>query len=181
MTLKIDPTRAKKINLTQKYLKNILKYDPDTGVWVWIINGNNQFVKVDRVAGCYQKTAGWVIKINTRLYKSHRLAWLYMTGEDPDTKDIDHIDGDRWNNKWNNLRLADDSENQGNQKLAKNNTSGYKGVSKANKKWYARVYRHGVQYFLGFFNTPEDAALAYNKKALELFGEFARINVVLPL
>jgi hypothetical protein len=81
---------------------------------------------------------------------------------------------------FKNLRLATSSQNCANSPKSKNNTSGYKGVTwhKQHKKWYAQISKDRKNYFLGLYFKAEEAALAYNKKALELFGEFAYLNDV---
>lgn len=93
---------------------------------------------------------------------------------------IDHINHDTLNNQKSNLRICNSSQNLMNQKMRKNNSSGYKGVSfqkKANK-FKASIELNSKSVHIGLFNSPIEAALAYNKKALELFGEFAFLNKV---
>ncbi len=91
---------------------------------------------------------------------------------------IDHKDGNRLNNQRANLRFANQAQNAKNQKTRKNNTSGFKGVSwnKRDKKWEAYIKFNYKRIYLGYFKTKEVAALAYDKKAKELFGEFSRLN-----
>lgn len=93
---------------------------------------------------------------------------------------VDHIDGNPLNNLRSNLRLCSNAENGRNQKLHKNNTSGYKGVhwSKLNKKWKVEIKINYKNKFIGLYNTKEDAAKAYNEAALKYFGEFARLNKI---
>lgn len=96
-----------------------------------------------------------------------------------DHRSIDHIDGDRTNNQEANLRFATQSLNNGNaRKQAKPATSQYKGVYwfKARSKWYARITYLGKTTCIGLFLDETDAARAYDAKARELFGEFARPN-----
>jgi hypothetical protein len=92
--------------------------------------------------------------------------------------DVDHIDGNGLNNTRSNLRVCSRSENLRNQRLHSDNTSGFKGVSyhKRDRKWQARIRVNGKQHFLGYFDTPEAAARAYDTAALHYFGEFARLN-----
>lgn len=92
--------------------------------------------------------------------------------------DIDHRDRNGLNNQKDNLRTCSRSQNEGNAKLRKDSTTGFKGVSykKERGKFLARVQFERKRISLGYFVTPEEAALAYNQKAIELFGEFARIN-----
>ncbi len=92
---------------------------------------------------------------------------------------VDHIDGDPLNNQRSNLRLATISQNNRNVRKRKTpSSSGYKGVSKTKKqtKWYASIKFNKKSYNLGLYDLEEDAAKAYDKKALEFFGEFANIN-----
>lgn len=94
--------------------------------------------------------------------------------------DIDHIDGKPLNNQKSNLRKCSRSENAVYSKIRKNNTSGYKGVHLRKcckyKKWVSRITKNGNKIILGYFYNPIDAAKAYDKKAIELFGPFAKTN-----
>ena len=89
---------------------------------------------------------------------------------------VDHINHDPLDNHRHNLRLATRSQNAANVGPYANNTSGYKGVDFNQGKWRARITQHGKRHFLGTFDTAEEAARAYDSKALELFGEFASLN-----
>lgn len=91
---------------------------------------------------------------------------------------VDHINGNTLDNRRANLRLCTIAENCRNAKLSKLNTSGYKGVQKKGKRWQASIVSNRCGYYLGMFDTPELAALAYNKKAKELHGDFAYQNQV---
>ena len=92
------------------------------------------------------------------------------------TEQVDHIDGDGLNNRRANLRLATPLQNARNQKMYKNNTSGYKGVfwSKSRSRWVARIGLNGKRICLGYFKQPEAAYSAYCEAVKEYFGEFAR-------
>jgi hypothetical protein len=99
----------------------------------------------------------------------------------PKHKYIDHINGNPLDNRKINLRLCTTQENQRNRKSNETNKkiSKYKGVSKSlNKYWRSYIYLNGKQINIGSFKTEIEAAQAYNKKAIELFGEFARLNVI---
>lgn len=102
---------------------------------------------------------------------------LVLTGE-IDGSDIDHVDGDGLNNRRSNLRVASRSQNNRNRTKTKSNTSGYKGVfcDKRDGTWYAKIGHNRSQQYLGRFPLPEDAARAYDARAIELHGEFARPN-----
>lgn len=93
---------------------------------------------------------------------------------------IDHIDHNPLNNQKSNLRVCDNSENIRNQRIKENSTSGYKGVflTKNKKRYVATIGFNNKKIHVGTFNSPIEAALAYNKKALELFGEFAYLNKI---
>ena len=93
-------------------------------------------------------------------------------------KTQDHINRQPWDNRRSNLRDCSISQNNINQSIRKDNTSGYKGVSPLRGKWQASLQHGGYQRYLGVFITKEEAALAYNKAALELFGDFAYLNVL---
>lgn len=165
--------------ITAKYLRSILKYEPASGEfrWKWradhSVQTNGRFA--GKLTGAGSTTRYGVIRIDDVLYRTHRLAWLYMTGEWP-SHDIDHRDLDRSNNRWSNLRLATKSTNGANRKRQKNNQSGYKGVfwSTAASKWTAQIAVKGRSKHLGLFADPESAHAAYAAAAKEHFGEFAR-------
>src|SRR5262249_32141337 len=110
--------------ITQERLKEVLFYSPKTGTFIWRVTLNPRG-KAGSVAGC-KDGAYWAIRIDRTLYDAHRLAWLYMTGEWPEG--IDHRDKDGINNRWKNLREADQSQNGANSRLRVNSATGYKGV-----------------------------------------------------
>ncbi len=91
---------------------------------------------------------------------------------------VDHINGDRTDNRRCNLRLCTNKENVRNARVASHNTTGYKGVSynKRRKKYESRITVDGRQLFLGYFINPIEAALAYDRAALRYLGEYARPN-----
>jgi hypothetical protein len=104
---------------------------------------------------------------------AHRIVWLIATGEWPETF-IDHIDGNRSNNRLENLRLADIWDNNRNSKKPTTNTSGIKGVGYRNGRWRAYITVNDRQIHIGVFDEKEDAAAAYWTAACNIFGEFAR-------
>lgn len=96
-------------------------------------------------------------------------------------KCVDHINGVGLDNQKSNLRVCVMAENQRNRKFNKNNTSGYKGVFKNRKKWSAVIRSDSKEFYIGRFDNAEDAAIAYDTKALEIHGEFAKTNKMLGL
>jgi hypothetical protein len=158
--------------MTQNELKRLLAYDPDTGIFRWRIARGRAVV--GGIAGAKNGKGYWTIKIEWIKYQAHRLAWLYMTGEWP-VDQIDHINMDRADNTWSNLRAATNAQNQANS-LKKSNTSGLRGVhwAQKDKKWIAQIQRDYRKVRLGAFDTPEEARAVYLDAAWEAFGEYAR-------
>ncbi len=164
--------------ITQACLKELIHYDPVTGMFTWALS--RQKVKKGDVIGSHQDQEYHQIMVKGERYVAHRLAWLYMTGKWPQDQ-IDHINQIKSDNRWCNLRECDRSQNQANTKKRSDNTSGYKGVtwSKKDKKWYSQTHIKGKHLHLGVFKCKHQAAIAYNKKAMELFGEFAHLNKIM--
>lgn len=159
--------------LTQARLRDFLAYDPMTGVFTWRVRRANK--KAGDVAGCQNRIGYWVIRVDDKLYTAHRLAWLYMTGGWPG-REVDHIDRDRSNNRWKNLRAASRQQNAANRPRQANNSSGFKGVcfQRGANKYRARIQAYGKKQSLGLFDTAEDAHAAYQLAAKRLLGEFAK-------
>ena len=147
--------------LTQERLKELLNYDPETGVFVWIKKPANQ-INIGDAAGNLNLDGYRRICLGGAEFRAHRLAWLYMTGSFP-PDEIDHINRDRADNRFANLRAATSSENKHNAGKRKRNICGYKGVSydKHAKKWRAQIAFNRVLKHLGLFLTPEEASAAY--------------------
>lgn len=145
--------------ITQEHLKSLYHYDPDTGLFTSIKERRNW--KKGRVAGTVNEYI--IIRIDEVGYRAHRLAWLYMTGEFPEAQ-IDHINGDKLDNRFSNLRPCNTSENSQNiLKPRADCKSGYKGVAwrQRNKKFHATIRVKGRGIHLGYFDTAEDAHKAY--------------------
>lgn len=161
--------------LTQARLKELLHYDPETGVFTWRRNYGR--VRKGTRAG-YQEPCGRIqIRVDGRLYRAHRLAWLYKRGEWP-RRQIDHRDGDHSNNRWKNLRSANNAQNQWNAGRSKNNSSGRKGVHRRNQtgRWRAFIGLDNRQKYLGDFDTFEEAAAARLAAEKQHHGVFRRIH-----
>ena len=129
----------------------------------------------------WQIDKGGYLKVNTRV-KGKRVSILlhrFILGLSNPSVFVDHIDGNPLNNSRSNLRLCDNSQNQANRPANAFKKHGqYKGVFYRPKKkaWVSEISCRGKRFYLGFFRDEKKAALAYNKKALELFGEFALLN-----
>lgn len=121
-----------------------------------------------------QRTCTTQIKQDNGKFKRTRLHKFIMRTN----RLVDHIDRDPLNNRKSNLRRCTSNDNARNKGMQRNNTSGYKGVSRCGNKWRACIAVDGKNRHIGLFPTPEEAAQAYNAKAIELHGEYAYQNVV---
>lgn len=148
-------------NLTLDRLKEVLSYDPETGVFKWLKPTSNR-VRVGSEAGNDNGVGYLRISVDGRTYYAHRLAWMYLHGALPD-QEIDHTDGNPKNNAASNLRHAAHAENSQNQKLRSTNTSGRHGVSwsKPHGKWAAYIMKDGRKRHLGLFEGLDAAGSAY--------------------
>jgi len=151
--------------INQEYLKSILHYNPETGVFCWKVRQGR--VCSGEVAGS-EKWGYTRIKINSKEYLAHRLAFLYMTGAWP-KDEIDHINHVRDDNRFVNLRSATRQENAKNLKMSLANTSGVTGVNwhKATKKWKASIWKNGKTKHLGGFSSIEAATQARKMAEIE--------------
>ena len=158
-------------------LKEILTYNPETGMFCWRVSLSNRR-KAGHVAGCICKTYGYrIIGIDGHVYRSSRLAYLYMMDKFPDDL-IDHINGIRSDDRWCNLRCATHSQNHMNIPHQRNNTLGLKGVyfHKQSGKYCARITVNRRTTALGLYKTPAEAYTAYCNAATALHGNFANIQ-----
>lgn len=165
---------GKPCKLTQERLKQLFHYDPETGVFTRKLTVSSRALS----GGCsfYKNEHGYrQIRADYRLYRAHHLAWLYMTGAWPDAQ-IDHIDGNRENNRFANLRPATNAQNGKNRGAQSNNKLGLKGVSfhKKSRKYRVSIVSDGSYHYLGLFDCPAAAHFSYIIAADKLHGEFAR-------
>lgn len=175
--------------LTLDDVTKLLSYDPETGLFVWNERSPSEFL--GGVRGAEWECARWnsryagkvagnrsqytSIKIRGTLYKAHRLAWLICHGEFPEDM-IDHVNGDKHDNRICNLRKATRAENMFNRGEPKKKSAiGFKGVhfSKSAQCYIAVITYFKKRKFLGQFSTPEEAHEAYWQAAIKYHGEFA--------
>lgn len=147
--------------ITYKELIELVSYDPDTGLFIRLKTQCNSAKAGSEPGHVKQYSCDLkyrALEYKRKEYKMHRLAYLYMTGEWPEI-DIDHIDGDGLNNKWENLRSVTKYQNQQNRRLNSNSKSGVSGVSfyAQSGKWRAAININGKKKHLGYFDTFEEA------------------------
>lgn len=157
--------------ITQTELKKLLHYDPDTGLFTWLVNRRS--VKAEDLAGNVNQKGYIRIKVNQKEYLAHRLAWLYMNGLMP-KNGIDHTNNIKTDNRITNLREATHSENMRNRLLTVRNRTGFKGVgfNKRAKKFKATITFNNIQIHLGYFLDAKSASLAYEAYGKKLHGDF---------
>ena len=148
--------------LTHLYLKKILEYAPETGLFQWRV-ARNGVRRGNGRAGSIDRHGHRQLRIDGKILFAHRLAWYYTYGAWPNGN-IDHINGIRDDNRLINLRVLTQALNCQNQRRpGARNTSGFLGVTfdKNTGKWLAQIKVGGRNPFLGRFRTPEEAAAAY--------------------
>ena len=152
--------------ITHPELLSLAHYSPETGVFTRISDGY-VMGKPDRKGYLLTWLKSW-------RFRCHRLAWFYMTGNWPE-KEIDHINGEPGDNRWANLRECNHRQNNHNQPMRRNNTSGVKGVSwnSRARKWHVQVCLNYKIHHGGLYARLEDAAVAARSLRDRLHGEFA--------
>lgn len=165
-------------------------YNKDTGILTWAYRDESDRQNIDfnkrfagKVAGIVNTDKSGYTSLFLRIQLfgrrvnlvAARVCWLIETSSWPKFT-IDHIDGNSLNNRFNNLRDVPQGKNNTNKRAYKCNKTGYKGVDIHHNKYQARISYQGKTYCLGHFETPEEAARAYDAKAVELWGEEAVLN-----
>ena len=165
------------------FILKFVRLDPSDGSFVWLMrSGDDRITK-----GWNSKYAGKRadnlmcigyrrILIHGRYFLAHRVVWLLTFGEWPENE-IDHIDCDPANNRIQNLRPANRSQQNQNQRISRRNKAGIKGVffDARDKKWVAKLNKDGRQVFSGYFSTSDEAKRAYAVAATQHFGAYARV------
>ena len=162
---------------TQQRLLELLDYSIITGELRWKVNRNHNSKAGDLAGPNSSNNRGYLaICIDNQRYLQHRIIWKMVTGSELNEHQVDHINGDRSNNSWHNLRVADASQNRANS-IYRGSSCGVKGVYRVNSsssKFRSQIKMYGKQVHLGTFPTIELASEAYVKAAAELHREFSR-------
>jgi hypothetical protein len=155
--------------LTQERVKELFDYKDGDLYWKIDVAKN---IKAGRKAGVFDNFKYVLITINRKIYKAHHIVWIFHYGYKP--KMLDHIDGNRSNNKISNLREATNAQNQFNRKINSNSKSGVRGVTwcKKSKKWKAQCGLNGEYHYFGVFDNVLDAKKVVQEFQQRHFGEF---------
>ena len=158
--------------LTAERVRELLDYDPETGVFTWKVSRGR--APKGAMAGKNDPRGYLMIRVDRRGCWAHRLAYLYMTGAMP-AADVDHINRDKSDNRWANLRAASRSDNLANASQRPGSASGYRGVTwdRNGNCWSVRIFARGKRVHVGQFRDKVDAAKAHARAMIELFGDFA--------
>lgn len=147
-------------------IKRELSYCPDTGAFRWTVAARGR--QLSRDAGTINTLGYRVICFRGRLLLAHRVAFVFMTGSWPEF-DVDHINGQKADNRWVNLRDVRRAVNVQNRRSATNESkTGMLGVVKVGRRYQASIGVNGKTKKLGYFDSPEEAASAYVSAKREL-------------
>lgn len=153
-------------DLTQAQLKELLHYEPETGLWTRLVAKTGKVRNRKTTKGVTNYAGYLTLGVDYKVYKAHRLAFLWMTGEWP-TEQVDHINGVRDDNRWCNLREVTQQENQRNAKRSVKNTSGVTGVYLDGSVWLAHIKVNNKSINLGRFKGFDEAVSARKEAELE--------------
>lgn len=164
-------------SVTHEEILHLLDYDPETGIFVWKNPSKYQPKQKGCVAGRIDSGGYRQIAIDNLRYNAARLAWFYVNGAWPSDL-VDHINGNRDDNRIENLRECCHAENAKNRKMRCDNGTGFKGVTQQDYKgkasFRATIQSNGEQIHLGMFDTAEEAHAAYAAASQRHHGEFGR-------
>jgi hypothetical protein len=185
--------KAKDPIITQDYLRSILDYDPESGIFIWRERSAEMFPNetprrssanqaacwntryVGRPAGTFRDGEYTIVRIpgHKSQVLAHRLAWFWFYGVWP-SGDIDHVSRDKTDNRISNLREATRSQNQINRAHRRDNVLGVRGVCRHSGRYVAQISFNRRHIYIGMYETLEDAKRAYEAEAARLYGDFAR-------
>lgn len=130
----------------------------------------------------WHASRGWLTFYVKRKEKDKSIYMHRLILNAPKDKAVDHADRNGLNNQRENLRICSDTQNQANRRTQSNSKSGYKGVflrkEGGKRRWRAIIYMSGRRFYIGYFKSAEEAAVAYNQAATKIFGEFAHLNKI---
>lgn len=160
--------------VTYEAAANLLKYDAESGLLFWKCNRRGKAKEGDVAGSVLRKQRGTQylqVRVNERVYKAHRIAWLLATGSHPQHQ-IDHINGNGLDNRLVNLRDVPKEENAKNVRRQKRNKYGVTGIRKTGDTWEARIGHEGKAIHIGTFSTKEEAMSArkYAERQLGFSG-----------
>jgi len=138
---------------------------------------DGRFYRDGELAGYLHPNGYRYIRFRGKSVREHRLAWYFIRGEWPEL-DIDHINGDRSDNRPENLRVATRGQNAINRPVRSDSLTGVKGVSFRRGLYEARIVYNNKRIHIGAYKTLQEARKAYNDKAIELFGDFVHDSVM---
>ena len=174
--------------IPEDLIRECLLYDQDSGVLTWRLRPISHFKNAHGMNIWNSQHAGMeagsirhdgiTVSINFRPYRAHRLCWVLAGHQDPGPSLIDHINGNPFDNRLSNLRLADSSQNNENSRVRSHCKSGLKGVYWHPRagKWASAIRHRGKSEWLGLHLTKGLAAVARAKAALRAHGAFAKVN-----
>lgn len=164
--------KEKRSGMTAEWLHENLVYVPETGAFMWKVRG------AGRMMGKVLGTKVWpgyiTMKVDNVIHYAHRLAWLYVHGRWPDYQ-LDHINGDKADNRIINLREATPAQNSARRRTTRK-IAPSRGVFPHGVGFVARIHFEGKRRYLGYFPTAEAAKDAYEAKAREIHGEFRHVE-----
>lgn len=158
--------------ITYEEVHRFFNYDKDTGEFkriAFVRNDGTAYRRTSQIKSRHH-SGYYITVVNGKRYRVHHLIFLYMTGKLPEG-DVDHINGNRIDNRWVNLRVVTKAENQKNQGVRRDNTSGITGVYyyPPLNKYHAQITVDGKRIHLGYFSTKEEA-IVVREKAKRRFG-----------
>ncbi len=152
--------------------KQAIHYDPETGRLTWLVDEGKR--RVGKEAGGSLMKGYKRLRIDKEQYSHHQVAWLLVTGEWP-ASSIDHINRIKTDNRWDNLRLATQSQNNAN-RLPLSKSGLPKGVARIRDRFCGQGWKDGRRYYLGVYATPEEAHAAYVAFVSRGFGPYACVS-----